>query len=354
MDTDTLIIGGGLSGLYTAYLLHTKGRPFQLLEARPKFGGRIRTVRSQGTALELGASWFWPETNPRVARLVEQFGLDSFPQHTAGNVLVERSGRPLEQQPHEEVDPRLSLRLSGGTSGLFAALLEAIPSEQLHLGQEVSSISQSASGQITVLASADQQEQSFTASNVIVAMPLRLAGANLSFAPALPSPVLESFLETPTWMAGEAKFLASYAEPFWRDSGFSGSAFSEIGPLSECHDASSPGGVGALLGFLLPDIQERKDRGDELVAACLEQLARHFGPAAASPTETILMDWATEPLTATKQDVPLMGHPIYNLPAGSLKQWDGRLRFAGTESVTENAGYLEGALEAAELATDDL
>jgi monoamine oxidase len=38
---DTIIIGGGLSGIYAAFLMATKKKSFVLLEARSRVGGRI-------------------------------------------------------------------------------------------------------------------------------------------------------------------------------------------------------------------------------------------------------------------------------------------------------------------------
>ena len=48
----TLIIGGGLSGLYLAEQLEARGQDYHLLEARDRFGGRIKTVRMSGGAFE--------------------------------------------------------------------------------------------------------------------------------------------------------------------------------------------------------------------------------------------------------------------------------------------------------------
>ena len=39
-----IIVGAGLSGLLTGYLLKKEGIPFKILEARNRIGGRINTV----------------------------------------------------------------------------------------------------------------------------------------------------------------------------------------------------------------------------------------------------------------------------------------------------------------------
>ena len=186
---------------------------------------------------------------------------------------------------------------------------------------------------------------------MILALPPRLLAHTITITPGLPSPLTAFLRNTPTWMAGDAKFFAIYNRPFWRENGLSGTACCESGPLSESHDASLPGGPGALLGFLIPDPAQRAALGKALVPLCLEQLARFFGPAASSPTEVILRDWSQDPFTATRLDLPLFEHPAYGLPECAHGLWGGRLRFAGTESAPEHGGYLEGALEAAEAAT---
>ncbi|MFS0906790.1 hypothetical protein AB3N02_27595 [Priestia aryabhattai] len=51
-------------------------------------------------------------------------------------------------------------------------------------------------------------------------------------------------------MAGQAKAVAIYDRPFWRELGLSGFVSSWVGPLQEIHDASPDVGSGALFGFL--------------------------------------------------------------------------------------------------------
>jgi monoamine oxidase len=63
---DTMIIGGGLSGIYAAYLLSQKNKPFIVLEARERIGGRILSPEHQEFFSDLGPSWYWPEIHPKM------------------------------------------------------------------------------------------------------------------------------------------------------------------------------------------------------------------------------------------------------------------------------------------------
>ena len=79
MDTDVLIVGGGLAGLTAARLLHRSGIDFRLLEARDRLGGRILSAGADGNpsadGFDLGPSWFWPAAQPAMAALVADLGL---------------------------------------------------------------------------------------------------------------------------------------------------------------------------------------------------------------------------------------------------------------------------------------
>jgi monoamine oxidase len=67
-----------------------------------------------------------------------------------------------------------------------------------------------------------------------------------------------------------------------------------------------------------------------------------------------VQDWAQEPLTAAKDDLrPLSYHPMYQAVAVP-SAWTQRLWLAGTEQSPNYGGYLEGALEAAEIAVSSL
>ncbi|MEZ6087868.1 MAG: NAD(P)/FAD-dependent oxidoreductase [Pirellulaceae bacterium] len=54
MDTDVIIIGGGLAGLSCAVKLAQRGVNFQILEATDRIGGRVRTDNVDGFLLDHG------------------------------------------------------------------------------------------------------------------------------------------------------------------------------------------------------------------------------------------------------------------------------------------------------------
>ncbi len=52
----TAILGGGLSGLTLARLLHENGREIIVLEAEPDYGGLCRSKTKKGFTFDIGGS----------------------------------------------------------------------------------------------------------------------------------------------------------------------------------------------------------------------------------------------------------------------------------------------------------
>lgn len=70
----TLVVGGGITGLYCAYELHKRGLPVVVAEARDVPGGKIQTEHLQGGehvyVAEFGPMRFEPNVQPELDRLV--------------------------------------------------------------------------------------------------------------------------------------------------------------------------------------------------------------------------------------------------------------------------------------------
>ncbi len=358
MSYPVVVIGAGLSGLYASWLLQQAGQRVLLVDARDRIGGR---VLSQGPAdsahrVDLGPSWFWPGMNPRMEQLLAQLGLAHYPQHTRGAVVVEGAdGKLYKHQSTWEQSPS-SQRIAGGTQALIEAFYAQVK-EQVHFKASTRVLGMTLRPHAVELEFEDASGRwSQLAQHVVVTVPPRLMAQDLALEPAWPEALIADMTSTPTWMAGQAKFVAVYPQAFWREAGLSGTAMSQRGPMVEIHDASDASGQqAALFGFVGATPDYRAGIGQAaLLRQALAQLTRLFGPQAAEPLWSAVQDWAQEPFTAAKADQrPLAQHPTYEAAAVPAA-WRERVWLAGTERSPNYGGYLEGALEAAELAVQGL
>jgi monoamine oxidase len=188
---------------------------------------------------------------------------------------------------------------------------------------------------------------------VIVAMNPRLTG-QISYSPALPARWRALFS---TAVNGHLiKAEAVYSAPFWRATGFSGQAVSDVGPCTATFDNSPPdGSYGVFFGFIggAPARKFARLGKAERRAAALENFARYLGPRARRPLEYVEMDWTRERWT---QGCPTgyFGPHALTRYGKALGRAVGRVHFAGTETADYWAGYMDGAVRSGERAAREV
>lgn len=348
---ETAIVGGGLCGLALARRLQARGRALVLFEARSRIGGRILSVPSlvAGHALDLGPSWFWPQTQPRMTRLIADLGLTSFPQHDTGQVL-----RLADHDKQPDVLERPDLhggahRLSRGMGALAQALSSQLRPESLRLEHVLTAVLDRGS-HVALRFACGGEESEIAARTVVLAMPPRLLEERVRFEPPLDEPMREAMRATCTWMAEQAKVAVGYEQPFWRARGQSGNAFvhHQHVVLGEIFDACDAAGAKAALGgFVALPAELRADLRHGMPMLISSQLVQVFG-SEAEHGEQHLQDWACEPYTSSTRDkTPPDSHPNYGHPRLRRPLWNDKLHFGGSETASYGGGYLEGALEAA-------
>lgn len=348
---DTAIVGGGLCGLAIANGLRARGEHFALFEARSRLGGRILSsdVATPGQAMDLGPTWYWPETQPRISRLVADLGLSTFPQADGDTLLHLKDPNAKPEQLSPGPIHGGARRVSGGLGNIIAALSKRLPKDSIYTGHVL----------MAVVDRGDHVELQFLrgyepvairARSVVLAMPPRLLEERVNFTPTLDAAMRQTLRDTPTWMAGSAKAISGFERPFWRDTGLNGNAFATHpqAVLAEVFDATDePVGRAALGGFLALPTALRESFKAGLPMLVRSQLVQIFGSAAERCTPHI-QDWASELYTCSTLDqTPPDGHPEYGHRALRLGHWNDKLYFGGSETAAYGGGYMEGALEAA-------
>jgi monoamine oxidase len=349
---DVVIVGAGACGLALARELAREGVSFAAFEARDRLGGRVLSIASEttGDRLDLGPTWFWPDTQPTIVRLVSELGLASFDQHDPGTALLLAEA---DKKPETRSTPRLhagAKRLVGGMASLIEALARDLPPGSIELGWTLRAIADRGD-HVELRFEAAGESRSVLARRAALAIPPRLLEQNVRFDPPLDATTREAMRATPTWMAAQAKALVGFeGPPSWRADGHSGNAFvtHEQAVLGEVFDAcDASGGRAALGGFfaLSAELREAFEVGLQMLVD--SQFVQLFGKGVEGGEQHV-QDWAKEPFTCADADrTPPADHPEYGDPLLRTSLWERKLYLGSTETAREGGGYLEGALTAA-------
>lgn len=228
-------------------------------------------------------------------------------------------------------------RIEGGAQRIAETMAERL-GERVHLEEPVRAIKRTDCG-VTIESDSIRTEAEYA----VVAVPPTVAG-RIRYEPPLPAS--RDGLTQRSPMGSVTKCVATYEEPFWRQEDLSGEVVDAGGPVGLIFDDSpSDGSSGALVGFLLgDDAREWTDADDnERRDVVLESFAEYFGSEAAEPTEYSDHVWAKEPYSG--------GCYVGTAAPGTLTSYGealrepvGRIHWAGTETATEWAGYMDGAV----------
>lgn len=251
------------------------------------------------------------------------------------NLLIDTAGGAQER------------RIVGGSQLISIKMAKQL-GRSVRLGQAVRTIRQ-VKGGVEVVAGSD----TWRAKRVIVTLPPALVGS-IRFLPALTSQRAQLDQRVP--MGSVFKCMAVYDKPFWRDQGLSGMATSDTGPVKLTFDNSPPdGSPGVLLGFI--EGQEARDYAgtsqSDRRTAVLDSFARYFGAEAKDATDYLDKSWAADRWAG--------GCYVGICPPGvvvgyrdAIRTPVGPIHWAGTETATEWAGYMDGAIQSGIRAADEV
>jgi monoamine oxidase len=238
-------------------------------------------------------------------------------------------------------------RFEGG-SALIADRLAAQLGHVVRLDAAVSGIEVSGD-KVTATTAAGQ----FDGRQIIVTAPPLLAG-RIGYEPALPHWREQLTQRTP--MGSVIKCQVIYDQPFWRADGMSGQATGDGGGSRVVFDNSpQDGSPGILLAFLEGDEARRLGREPLEVRrrAVVDSLVRYFGPRAARPERYLERDWQQEKWSGGCYGT-LFGPNVWTRYGHALREPVGPIHWAGTETASQWAGYMDGAVRSGERAAADV
>lgn len=337
-----IIIGAGLCGLYTAFLLQKKGIEFLLLEANTRTGGRIKTITgTTAVTMEMGATWFGNQ-HSHLMEVLRSLEIPYFKQHTQGISLFETMSFVPPQKFEISDSEEPSFRIEGGTETLIKRLISEIGIQNIKTNTKITVIKEENNHLIVT----DSDGQSYSADKVISTIPPNLLVNSVVFEPNLPENFTQLAKKTHTWMGESIKFAVEYKTPFWKQNNYSGTLFSQASIIQEMYDHSTADNSGfALKGFLnggtaVLSMEERKEK-------VIAQLTTFFGPEAKDYVAYFENVWRKEPLTFQPYEQLVLahqnnGHSLFKKPFQN-----GKLYVSGAESATQNPGYMDGAIAAA-------
>ena len=236
-------------------------------------------------------------------------------------------------------------RLAGGTQTIAFRMAEQELKRRIFLNRPVRRIVQSGGG---VRVITDNLE--LRGKRVIVAIPPTLT-ARIDYDPLLG--FQRDQLSQRLGQGALTKVAAVYDSPWWRAKGLNGTVVSPNTYVSATFDDSPnrPNGPGVIFGFVGGD-QCRRFAGLSASAqrdAVLKEFSTFFGAEAANAKDFFVTTWATEKWSR--------GCPVGICPPGllyaygdQLRQVQGRIHWAGTETSNYWNGYMDGAVRSGERA----
>ena len=231
-----------------------------------------------------------------------------------------------------------------GTQTISQKMADELDPEALFLGTPVTSIDQSRPDGVCMVQT--RGDITFHCRRVIVSVPTTLY-PSISFTPPLPQE--KSTLSHETIMGYYSKMIFVFAEPWWRNAGFTGILDCADGPIVFSRDTSVPtddqwsitcfivGGRGRTWSKLSK--ADRQTQVWEQFCRCFAEFVENIP----EPTNVLEMEWSKQPFFLGAP-CPVMTPGVMTSVCNDIAEPFGRVHFVGTETSLVWRGYMEGAI----------
>ncbi|XP_006825916.2 amine oxidase [flavin-containing] B-like [Saccoglossus kowalevskii] len=239
----------------------------------------------------------------------------------------------------------------GGSQTISEKIIERIGKDKIKFNSPVVKVEQNTDDGVIIITTASGEQ--FKTNHAISAVAPCLLG-RMTFDPPLPPKKIQLIQRVP--MGSAVKSHLYYKRTFWREKNFNGMAVTG-GLVSVALDDTKPdGSCPCIIGLTVGEParimttwtkEKRKKRLAEFYAEIFES------DEANHPIEYIDNDWLSEEYSGGCY-VGVMPPGVLTSFGSVIRTPHGCVHFAGTETATEWAGYMEGAVQAGERAAREI
>ncbi len=345
-----IIVGAGAAGMAAGYLLKRHNVDFEILEAAPVYGGRLKKASNFADfPIDLGAEWI--HVNPVVlAEIVGRPTVDPRFETIEYNPQIVKSWKKDRLVSHNYLKSLYSeWKFKRSTwFDFFEQCLVPEIADKIILNKPVSVVNYETDK--VILKTADND--SYEADKVLITVPIKiLQNRQISFKPALPDKKAVAINQI--FMGDGIKIFVEFRERFYPDILAFGNIFKALGEESKfVYDAAFKKDSGKhILGlFAINDkanAYTRLGSDEEIIQKFLAELDSMFeGKATASYVNHIIQNWSKEPGIQGAYSYSFNGKQksIVQVIQESLI---GKVYFAGEALSIDNQAMVQGACESA-------
>ena len=344
-----LIIGAGIAGLAAAYELGKLGHDVEILEARPRVGGRILTIRDfdENLYAEAGAARIH-RTHDLTHKYVREFGLPLMPFYPSEQkfaVLENGKSKAVGWDDFAEATeavmhlekPNRWQKIAGGNDLLPRAFEQRLGGK-IRYESPIVKIAHDENGAAVTFRRRDRLE-TLRGDRLVCTIPFTML-RKIELAPPF-SEAKTEIIETLKYDSA-ARVLLQTKRRFWTDNRQNGFGFGA--DFAEIWDSTfgQAGTRGILQNYLRGDyaLDLMKHPEKQRLEISLQALEKLFPQIRANFEKGLTKCWSEDPWV-----LGAWGHPDTR-QLETIRRAEGRVHFAG-EHASELASWMQGALQSA-------